>query len=64
MTEPDDCAFFGMGRVEGYPDCHHRSTVWPLDREKVREAIHEAKQQAKYQKSENYYFCGEHGFSQ
>ncbi len=64
VMEPDDCAFFGRGRIEGDPNCHHRSTVWPLEMDKIRQAVHQAKKQAKYQQSEATYFCGQHGFSQ
>jgi len=64
VTEPDPSAFFFEGKIEGHPGCHHRSTVWPNDRARICEAIHEAKQQAQFQKSQGYYFSGEHGFSQ
>src|SRR5688572_32164694 len=30
FRSPDDCQFFVLGRYEGRPEVHHRSTVWPL----------------------------------
>ncbi|MCA9246124.1 MAG: pilus assembly protein N-terminal domain-containing protein [Planctomycetales bacterium] len=70
VTEPDDHNFFLMGRYEGDPDCHHRSTVWPIYREAMQYGRHDAKevrrdvkQQVKYQRSEQRYVHGKHGFS-
>lgn len=34
MTEPDDVDFFIYGDIEGRPGFHHRSTVWPLFRDR------------------------------
>lgn len=67
MTEPGDIAFFLFGRYEGDPNCHHRSTVWPIQRDRIidakHRALHEAKMQAHYQRCEQHYFHGPHGFS-
>lgn len=67
VTEPNDCDFFFHGLYEGRPDCHHRSTVWPIQQTRIREAQHaavaEAKQEARYRKSEGYFVRGPHGFS-
>jgi pilus assembly protein CpaC len=64
VTEPTDWAFFLSGRYEGRPDCHHRSTVWPVLKRQMLDARHEAKRQARYQDSECYYVQGDYGFSQ
>jgi pilus assembly protein CpaC len=63
VTEPGDWAFFLDGRIEGNPNCHHRSTYWPTYKRQLLDARVEAKLQAKYQQSECYYIQGEHGFS-
>lgn len=67
VTEPGDWAFYAFGRIEGHPDCHHRSTVFPNYQDAVLRArmaaLHEAKLNARYQESEQFYVHGEHGFS-
>ncbi|MEE8450934.1 MAG: pilus assembly protein N-terminal domain-containing protein [Thermoguttaceae bacterium] len=63
VTEPGDLDFFVGGRYEGHPNCEHRSTVWPLHQRTMLEARCEAKRQARYQHSENYFIQGAHGFS-
>lgn len=67
VTEPGDLDFFIVGRHEGRPEAHHRSTVWFLQRDRIFQAAlaahHQAKQQAKYQRAEQYYIQGDHGFS-
>ncbi len=63
VTEPTDSAFYFFGAYEGRPDCHHRSTVWPVHQRRLCEARCRAKRQAQYQKCESYYFQGTHGFS-
>jgi len=67
VTEPNDWDFFFHGYYEGRPNCHHRSTVWPLARDRFVEAKHkaarEAKLQSRYQRCEQYYIQGQHGFS-
>ncbi len=71
VTEPTDKEFFWHQRIEGDPNCQHRSTVWPQHSYHIRQAnmraIHEAKRQAKhlggYQNCQSYYISGPHGFS-
>jgi len=63
VTEPGPADFFLRGRIEGDPNCDHRSTVWPIYRDSIRDAIRDAKSQARYQRSESYYIVGPHGFS-
>jgi pilus assembly protein CpaC len=62
VTEPDDIEFFCKGHIEGRPDCHHRSTVWPIYRDRLCEC--RKKMSNGYQDSENYYINGPHGFSE
>jgi len=67
ITEPGDFDFFLFGHYEGRPHRDHRSTVWPLQRFRIREAQLKALKQAKlhprYQVTEKYYVRGDHGFS-
>jgi hypothetical protein len=67
VTEPGDWSFFLFGRYEGNPNCDHRSTVHPIYQDAVLRArmaaLHAAKQQSRYQKSEEFYVHGDHGFS-
>ncbi len=67
VTEPNDCDFFLGGRSEGDPICHHRSTVWHLQQDRIvdahREAFSEAKTTGSYKKCEQYYIHGSVGFS-
>ena len=67
VTEPNDWDFFFYGRYEGRPDCHHRSTVWPIQKERIFDAhiqaLHDAKSQVGYQESSDYYMYGTHGFT-
>ena len=62
VTEPDDVDFFFHGRIEGRPGVHHRSTLWPVYRDRVRDAYHKARRRD-YQRCEDFYFRGPHGFS-
>jgi pilus assembly protein CpaC len=72
VTEPTDGAFFCKQQIEGNPDVHHRSTIWPAYRNWKREAnfraIHEAhgsyKHHSLYYQNQQYYMCGPQGFSQ
>lgn len=61
VTEPDDLEFFLHGHIEGPECCHHRSTVWPLYRDRIAAG-------SLYQKScytsEGYFIQGVHGFSE
>ncbi|MCE9607089.1 MAG: pilus assembly protein N-terminal domain-containing protein, partial [Planctomycetia bacterium] len=67
VTEPDDLDFFLLGRYEGRPDLHHRSTVWPIYQwstfEARSQAIWGAKQSPGYGSSTGYYMQGATGFS-
>lgn len=63
VTEPTDCAFYIGGAYEGNPECHHRSTVWPVQQREMLRARCKAKRTAHYQKSQKYYIQGPHGFS-
>ena len=36
VTEPNDLDFYWYGDIEGRPNHHHRSTVWPLYRSRLR----------------------------
>ncbi|NQV24859.1 MAG: pilus assembly protein N-terminal domain-containing protein [Rhodopirellula sp.] len=60
VTEPDDVDFFIYGDLEGRPGFHHRSTVWPLFRNRncrCKDDFEAIKQ------SQQYYVHGENGFS-
>ncbi|MGC3971054.1 MAG: pilus assembly protein N-terminal domain-containing protein [Pirellulales bacterium] len=67
VTEPDDIDFFLLGRYEGRPDLHHRSTVWPVYQwsafEARRQALWGWKGTAAYGASTGYYMQGPVGFS-
>lgn len=71
VTEPTDHEFFWLQRIEGRPNFHHRSTMWPRQRELLRDAKHqavrEAKRQAKlnagFRDHQKHYISGPHGFS-
>lgn len=59
VTEPDDVDFYLLNRIEGRPNEHHRSTVWPA----YRDAMLESSKRACYQESSGFYINGNHGFS-
>ena len=60
MTEPDDIEFFIKGEIEGRPGCAHRSTVWPL----YRNRLHKCGRNCNvYNQSESYYIYGPVGLS-
>ncbi len=61
VTEPTDHDFFFHGNIEGRPNCHHRSTVWPLYKKRMKQAGYSECQAV--QTSEQFYLHGEHGFS-
>ncbi len=59
VTEPNDLDFYIFGDIEGRPNLDHRSTVWPLYRNRLKrsggvETI---------RSTESYYLQGQHGFS-
>jgi pilus assembly protein CpaC len=63
VTEPGNAAFFLSGSIEGRPNCHHRSTVWPnVQREALRWHLG-GKHHVSHLQSETYYIQGNHGFS-
>lgn len=62
VTEPHDKDFYWYGDIEGRPECHHRSTVWPLYKSRLKrvgyyecETVHQSQQ---------YYINGPFGYSQ
>ncbi len=67
VTEPNNCDFYFGGYYEGDPRCQHRSTVWPLQQERIVEAhqkaMVEAKQHIQYEQCQEYYLNGPIGFS-
>ncbi len=67
VTEPGDWAFFAGGYYEGCPDCDHRSTIWPIQRQRITEAqfraLRDAKSRGGFRRSEHRYVYGPHGFS-
>lgn len=63
MTEPDDIDFFLYGHIEGRPECHHRSTVWPLYRDRLHKCS-EGQTGNNYQHTDEYYIYGPHGYSE
>lgn len=67
ITEPNNCDFYFGGHYEGDPNCQHRSTVWPIQQERILEehqrAMAEAKQLIQYDQCQDYYLHGPVGFS-
>ena len=63
VTEPDDIEFYIHGQVEGDPNLHHRSTVWPLYRDRMARAKHGRNKVVECEDSDDYYLQGEHGYS-
>jgi len=64
VTEPGDWAFFLGGDFEGRPSCEHRSTAWPANSRQRGYDRRDAKREARYQRTEDRYIQGSHGFSQ
>lgn len=62
VTEPNDLDFFVYGDIEGRAESHHRSTVWPLYKSRMKRCGYFEAQ--KSQKSNEYFLNGSHGFSQ
>jgi pilus assembly protein CpaC len=62
VTEPDDKRFFWYGDIEGLPNCHHRSTVWPLFKRRLKDAGYDDIETVK--QSQQYYMSGPFGFSE
>jgi pilus assembly protein CpaC len=71
LTEPTGHDFWFSLQIEGDPNFHHRSTVWPAYRHQMHEAWararHDArrgyKQQAAFDAHQDTYLCSPHGFS-
>ncbi|MBI1309791.1 hypothetical protein GC176_00675 [bacterium] len=59
VTEPNDLDFFVFGDIEGRPNAHHRSTVWPLYKNRLKRCY----ECEKSHKSSAYFLKGLHGFS-
>lgn len=59
VTEPNDLDFFIYGDIEGRPDCHHRSTVWPLYKSRLKRCQDVDSQS----QSSKFFLSGKHGFS-
>lgn len=62
VTEPNDLDFFYYGDIEGRSELHHRSTVWPLYKSRMKRCGYY--EMDKIQKSQVYYLSGSHGYSQ
>jgi pilus assembly protein CpaC len=59
VTEPNDLDFFIHGDIEGRANCHHRSTVWPLYKSRLKRCY----KQDSIRKSNLFFLKGKHGFS-
>jgi len=71
VTDPTNYDFFWRQQIEGTPNVHHRSTVWPVYQRRIRDAkaaakleARQAKQNAGYQDCQKYFVQGPHGFSE
>jgi len=60
VTEPNDLDLYLYGDIEGRNECHHRSTVWPLYKSRLKRCYGS---QAGA-RSTGYFVHGDHGFSQ
>jgi pilus assembly protein CpaC len=67
VTDPTNHSFFWGLQIEGTPGVDHRSTVWPKYQHQLRQAVKEAKRQAKLNgtliENLDYYINGAHGLS-
>ncbi|MDB4793063.1 pilus assembly protein N-terminal domain-containing protein [bacterium] len=62
ITEPNDLDFFVYGDIEGRAESHHRSTVWPLYKSRMKRfGYFDTTNQSK---SKKYYLNGNHGYSE
>jgi pilus assembly protein CpaC len=64
VTEPGNWAEYLVGDIEGRSGCEHRGTSAPADQQHLREARIDARREVRYQRSEDRYLEGPHGFSQ
>jgi pilus assembly protein CpaC len=62
VTEPHDKDFYWYGDIEGRPECHHRSTVWPLYKSRLKRVGYYECETS--HKSQQYYINGPFGYSQ
>jgi pilus assembly protein CpaC len=62
VTEPTDKDFFCYGDIEGRANCHHRGTVWPLYRSRLKRAGYDDLKSIEM--SQQYYLNGPFGFSE
>lgn len=60
VTEPNDLDLFLYGDIEGRNECHHRSTVWPLYKSRLKRCYGGKAGTA----STGYFVHGDHGFSE
>jgi len=63
VTEPNDLDFFVYGDIEGRNEQYHRSTVWPLYKNRMKRCGHEYYETQTIQSSQGYYVNGATGFS-
>ncbi len=59
VTEPNDLDLFIYGDIEGRSELHHRSTVWPLYKSRLKRCYDRDKKS----KSARFFLKGKHGFS-
>jgi pilus assembly protein CpaC len=72
LTEPTNHDFYFGLQIEGDPNVHHRSTVWPQYRKQLHQAWAQARQDARrgykleaaFDSHQDAYLCSPHGFSQ
>lgn len=69
VTDPTDVAFYLMQHIEGHPDFHHRSTVWPQHRQHIIadqwiQKHRQDKATPEFCGEQNYYIDGPHGMSE
>jgi pilus assembly protein CpaC len=60
VTEPDDIEFYLFGNIEGHPGRDHRSTVWPIYRNRMQRF---GRPCLSTERSNNYYIFGPSGLS-
>ncbi|MCR9118011.1 MAG: hypothetical protein NXI22_13830, partial [bacterium] len=70
-TEPTNKEFYLHQQIEGRPNFHYRSTVWPAHRHQVlhenMETVHPNRARhgaTPAVETQDYYISGDHGFSQ
>ncbi|MCA9000106.1 MAG: type II and III secretion system protein, partial [Planctomycetaceae bacterium] len=62
VTEPNDLDFFFYGDIEGRADCHHRSTVWPLYKSRLKRCYGKGTTGATCEPAQDFYVHGAFGF--